>query len=106
MIDTSDLDQFAARLNTDTDLVEEGWQGEWSEKVADEMRRNAPVDTGALRDSIEVTDDGVIVDVPYGAFVEYGTSDTAPQPFASPAVNRLARSSAEDAGDRVIRLLT
>ena len=106
MINTSDVDQFAARLGSSTELVEEGWQGEWSGKVADEMRRNAPVDTGRLRDSIQTTSEGVVVGVDYGAYVEYGTSDTAPQPFTVPAINYLIRRSAEDAGVRVIRLLT
>lgn len=106
MLDFSDVTRFAARLNQPIELVEEGWQGEWSNKVADEMRVNAPVDTGALRASIQPTSDGVEVGVRYGAFVEYGTSDTAPQPFASPAVNRLSRPAAEDAGRRVIRRLT
>ena len=106
MIDFSDVTEFAARLGASVEILEEGWQGEWSRKVADEMRRNAPVDTGRLRDSIQTTDDGVIVGVPYGGFVEYGTSDTAPQPFVAPAVNRLIRPAAVDAGDRVIRQLT
>jgi HK97 gp10 family phage protein len=106
MINTSDIDRFVARLNDSPGLAEEGWQGEWSEKVADEMRRNAPVDTGKLRDSIQTTHDGVEVGVPYAGFVEYGTSDTAAHPFAAPAVNRLARPAARDAADRVIRQLT
>jgi HK97 gp10 family phage protein len=106
MIDFSDVIEFASRLGSPIEAVEESWQNEWSRKVADEMRRNAPVRTGALRDSIRETNDGVEVGVPYGGFVEYGTSDTAPQPFVGPAVNRLIRPSAEDAGRRVIRLLT
>jgi HK97 gp10 family phage protein len=104
MIDASQVTRFAARLNSP--VVEEPWKAEWSRKVADEMRRNAPVDTGALRDSIRETGDGVEVGAPYGGFVEYGTSDTAPQPFVGPTVNRLVRPAAEDAGRRVIRQLT
>jgi HK97 gp10 family phage protein len=104
MINTSDVDRFAAALASP--IVEEPWQDEWSNKVADEMRRNAPVLTGALRDSIEVTDDGVVVGVPYGPFVEYGTADTSPQPYAGPAVNRLIKPAAVDLADRVIRQLT
>lgn len=95
---------FAARLAREPD--EDGWQREWSSKVADEMRPHAPVDTGRLRASIQPSSEGVRVGVPYAGFVEYGTSDTAPQPFAQPAVNRLADPAARDAGDRVIRQLT
>jgi HK97 gp10 family phage protein len=106
MIDFSDVTEFAARLAAPVEIVEEGWQAEWSPKVANEMRANAPVLTGALRSSIQPDGEGVVVGVPYGSFVEYGTSNTAPQPFAGPAVNRLIKRSAVDAGNRVIRLLT
>jgi HK97 gp10 family phage protein len=106
MIDTSQVDAFAARLAVSPEGVEESWQDEWSNKVADEMRSLAPVDTGALRASIQITDDGVAVGVPYAAFVEYGTSDTAPQPFAGPAVNNLAGPASVDAGQKVLLELT
>ena len=59
--------------------------------VADAKRR-APVDTGALRDSIEADsietgkEAEVTVNVPYAAYVEYGTYKMAAQPFLSPAV--------------------
>lgn len=95
---------FAARLATEP--REDEWQDEWSKKVADEMRSNAPVDTGRLRASIQPSSEGVRVGVDYAGFVEYGTSDTAPQPFAQPSVNRLADRAARDAGQRVIRQLT
>ena len=106
MIDFSDVTQFAARLGSSIEVVEESWQGEWSRKVANEMRALAPTDTGALRASIRTTDDGVTVGVDYAGYVEYGTAHIAPQPFAGPATNRLVRPAAEDAGRRVIRLLT
>lgn len=78
-------------------------------ELADTMRRLAPVNTGALRDSITVTLPGqatppysqpggstvalenqVLVtagndDVRYPHLVEYGTGDTAAQPFFWPA---------------------
>jgi HK97 gp10 family phage protein len=95
---------FAARLASEP--PEKEWQAEWSKKMAEEMRMNAPVDTGALRASIQPTDDGVAVGVRYAAYVEYGTSRTGPQPYAVPAINRLADPAARDAGDRVIRQLT
>jgi hypothetical protein len=104
MIDYSDVTQFAIKLATD--ISEDRWQGEWTGKLAEEMRRNAPIRTGALRNSIRPTSDGVVVGVPYGAYVEYGTGDTAPQPYAVPAMTYIARPAAEDLGDDVIRHLT
>jgi HK97 gp10 family phage protein len=61
-----------------------------AEQVADDARALAPVDSGALRDSIQVvkTDDlhyTVEVTVPYAAEVELGTANQAAQPFLFPA---------------------
>jgi HK97 gp10 family phage protein len=95
---------FAARLRAP--LSEEEWKKEWSQRVADEMRSFAPVDTGELRASIRVTGDGVEVGASYGVYVEFGTSDTAPQPFVAPAVNRAIKPAAADAGKRVLKQLT
>lgn len=55
------------------------------------MQINAPVDTGFLRSSITVFEDGRWVRVvgptaDYGIFVEMGTSRTRAQPFVEPAV--------------------
>lgn len=58
----------------------------------------APVDTGALRNSIsydvQVTSDGAVGEVGptvnYGLFVELGTSRMAGQPFLGPAFDRNA----------------
>lgn len=55
---------------------------------------NAPVDTGALRSSIETVITGamsaIIQDgVEYGIFVELGTSRMAAQPFLTPAVEQV-----------------
>lgn len=48
-------------------------------------KARAPVDSGALRNSIEARADGlsavVYTDCPYAAAVEFGTSKRAPQPF-------------------------
>ena len=104
MIDYSQVTQFAIKLATD--IVEEPWRAEWSGKLAEQMQSNAPFRTGALRNSIRATSDGVVVGVPYGAYVEYGTADTAPQPFAVPAITRLAKPAADDLGDQVIAHLT
>ncbi len=51
----------------------------------------APVDTGALRDSISSsgagTERNIGTSVRYARFVEYGTSKMGPRPFISPAAN-------------------
>ena len=82
---------------------------EGGEIIAKEARRLAPVDTGTLRDSIEVTDDrdariygkmngpGISVyvgpvgstedgDVFYAKFQEFGTVNHSAQPFMRPAI--------------------
>lgn len=60
-------------------------------EVATVARQLAPVDTGALRDSIHVDlVDGeaeVIADVPYAIFVEFGTSVDEAQPYLRPAAD-------------------
>jgi HK97 gp10 family phage protein len=54
----------------------------------------APVDTGALRNSIgtDITDHGLTADigptVEYGPYVEYGTSRMAPRAYMGPALDR------------------
>lgn len=56
-----------------------------------DAKRFAPVLTGTLSASITATISGdgmsseVGPEVEYGGYVEYGTSDTAPQPFMGPA---------------------
>lgn len=98
-IDTSEIRQLA------TDFQRAG--GRVGKQIADNVRktttaversakRNAPVDTGRLRDSIQqsITGSGrgalitgnVFSDVPYANFVESGTSRNAPQPWLGPAV--------------------
>ncbi len=62
-------------------------------KIASEAAQNAPVDTGALRNSVLseshleqpllfIVQDGV----EYGVFQEFGTSRIAAQPFMVPAI--------------------
>lgn len=62
-----------------------------AEMVADAARSIVPVDTGTLRDSIEVVANGdtadVVVGAEYGPYVEFGTSDTPAQPFLRPALD-------------------
>jgi len=78
---TSRLPQIAARASAGAEAQERAT----SERVAARMRADVAVDTGATRDSIRVTDKGVEVG---GAalYLEYGTHDTAAQPFLLPAV--------------------
>lgn len=66
-------------------------------RKAQEIRNDAisaaPVDTGRLRQSISVqkVDEGhyrVGTNVEYAPMVEFGTRDTAPQPFLRPALER------------------
>lgn len=61
-----------------------------AEAGANQARSLAPVLTGTLRESIVADEDGFGSDVDYAAFVEYGTSDTAPQPYMGPAGDYVA----------------
>ncbi len=63
-------------------------------KIQSDARRACPVDTGQLRSSIvaePVREDGdrlvlrVGTNVEYAAYVEFGTSRMAPQPYMRPA---------------------
>lgn len=56
--------------------------------VAETMRSLVPVDTGRLRDSISAEGNEAGPTVPYASFVEFGTSDTAPQSFVWPAAEK------------------
>lgn len=51
----------------------------------------APVDTGALRNSISTTVGGLTATVgptvSYGAYVEFGTSRMRPEPYMNPAAD-------------------
>jgi HK97 gp10 family phage protein len=62
-----------------------------ADAVQQDAQGFAPVLTGELRASIEASAHGltaeVSADAGYAAYVEYGTSDTAPQPFMRPAVD-------------------
>ena len=88
-IDTRVLDKITAEMKpTASKLVERyGWA------ITSEAKKNAPVDTAALRNSIlsesMMTGDlsfTVQDGVNYGIFQELGTSKMAAQPFLLPAV--------------------
>ena len=60
----------------------------------EEARNFAPVLTGALRDSIEVSHleggrQRISVGVRYGMYVEFGTFDTPAEPYLRPALDAL-----------------
>jgi HK97 gp10 family phage protein len=63
----------------------------------------APVLTGLLHDSITVAASGLSADVTatarYAVYVEYGTSDTRPQPFMRPAAELAGPRMEGDLGD-------
>jgi len=76
-------------------------------KVARQTQRNAvrfaPHLTGLLESSIEVRTHGlsaeVYTDLRYAGYVEYGTSDTCPQPYMRPAADLAADPLADGLGD-------
>lgn len=66
---------------------------EAAEAVLEAARRRVPVgETGALRDSLHIEDTPgggkrVVADTEYAAFVEFGTSLMAAEPYLRPAVD-------------------
>jgi len=88
------------------------------EMIAEEARRLAPVDTGALRESIHVemspggTNGEVVVGTSggpeyYAMFVEFGTAHMPARPFLRPAADavrdRIQRQLAKSVADAVTR---
>lgn len=63
--------------------------------IADLAQQLAPVDTGALRDSIHVEDGShalarrIVADTSYAAYVEYGTATSPAQPYMTPAKEQI-----------------
>jgi HK97 gp10 family phage protein len=68
-----------------------------TDEARDDARRNAPVKTGTLRESIQAEYDDktitgrVAATARYAKFVEHGTDDTAAQPFMLPAAEAARR---------------
>ena len=64
-----------------------------TEQAVESMKGSVPVLTGHLRDSIHVEGEGaqrdVVAAADYAAFVEFGTSTMAAQPFFRPAMHEL-----------------
>ena len=92
VLDTKVLDRIAKNLDKDADQIVHGLALE----VEGYAKIFAPVDTGALKSSINTkrekekvyrVEDGV----EYGIYQELGTSKMAAQPFMMPAVERIRK---------------
>jgi HK97 gp10 family phage protein len=63
------------------------------DQTVEEIKQNAPVDTGKLRDSIkhDPIPDGILIHdgVTYGIYNEFGTYKMAARPFFIPATNKI-----------------
>lgn len=100
------LERVAGRIGT----ASSGALTKTASDIVETARALAPVDTGALRDSISASVTGALGDtaveigptVSYGPEVEYGTSDTSPQPFMRPAFERGTPQLEADL-DRIVR---
>lgn len=61
-----------------------------AQAVCDSAKSMCPVDTGALRSSINVSVNGnraeISADTDYASYVEFGTSKMAPRPYLVPAL--------------------
>lgn len=61
-----------------------------ADAVCNNAKSICPVDTGALRDSISVSAAGnraeISANTDYAAYVEFGTSQMAPQPYLVPSL--------------------
>jgi HK97 gp10 family phage protein len=62
-----------------------------AQETAIVAKQLAPVDTGRLRESIAVMQEGdlkftVVAGAPYAAYVEFGTANQSPQPYLTPAI--------------------
>lgn len=57
-------------------------------EIASDAERRAPRRTGHLASTISAAETGVEVGADYAPYVEYGTSDTAAQPFLTPAAEQ------------------
>lgn len=73
-----------------------------------DISQRAPVDTGELRDSVQVDDDRIRVTAEHAGYVESGTVKMRAQPYVRPAVEdyeaRLARLAREEINRELRRL--
>lgn len=113
MIDVSQLIALSAdlrRASVEIESEAQGLVGRTGYAVHGDAMVNAPVDTGALRNSGEVDVDGlefrVGFTVNYAGYVEHGTSRMAGQPYLGPAFERgvsALEGELDDLGVRVLR---
>ena len=94
-IDTQALEDYANKLGASIDRALAGLAAQVSGRAKD----SAPVDTGALKNSIdfEKVDEGtywVKDGVEYGIYQELGTSKMAAHPFLVPAMEQAAKDVA------------
>jgi len=77
-----------------------------AKRIAARAKQLAPVETGELRDSIQVhtvdeDDIEVIAASYYAPWVEYGTEKMAPRPFMRPAIDDVGRSAVDGVARRI-----
>jgi HK97 gp10 family phage protein len=82
----------SVRINSTNlnNLLENVDIGYFADKITERAKELAPVDTGALRDSIKNYSIGrtyyVGCYVPYGWYMEFGTANISPRSFLRPAL--------------------
>ena len=82
------LHHLASRIAPD--VIDQGAY-DWAVAIEERAKELVPVDTGALQESIHVEKGDsagqyqVVADMPYAAFVEYGTGRGPAQPYLTPA---------------------
>lgn len=111
-LDTSDLVALAGDLDQAGPQVRRASSRDLTTIAAqlrDDARAAAPVESGALRDSIKLRGGQdyrvVYTAIRYARFVEFGTSRTAPQPFlwpAAAAAEQALMEALEEAGSDIL----
>jgi HK97 gp10 family phage protein len=89
-------EEAASRLRDTADSISRGIADalrQGAELIVNYAQANAPVDTGYLRDHIEISEESdtsvtVVSGAEYSGFVEHGTSKMAAQPFFEPAIEQ------------------
>lgn len=80
---------YQRSLDKEIDAIRQEHLQRIAEDILDEAQRAVPVDTGDLRRSGTVRENGdeyeVAFTAPYAAYVELGTQDTPAQPYLLPA---------------------
>lgn len=114
----ADLASAAGR----SDTIARNVQEKYGRLVVREAKRLAPVDTGALKRSIQFEESGeagrsglrgvtISADTSeetgreYSGYVEFGTAHQPPQPFMRPALRKYARAYREELVDEAAKLI-